>query len=119
KATLIPPTHCPRPSLLRVTAVTVPFGCYTRMAFWPESSSSEPRVPGPLHLVLAGPSPHPRAQRAAACLADARGRPCLHGACKPKGTTNGRTQLRCFLQTFLFGMASLCYLATYRPRRQR
>uniref|UniRef100_A0A8C3X0M6 Transmembrane protein 254 n=1 Tax=Catagonus wagneri TaxID=51154 RepID=A0A8C3X0M6_9CETA len=39
--------------------------------------------------------------------------------CKSKGITNSCTQLLWFLQTFLFGMASLYYLITYRPRRQK
>eukprot|EP00070_Physeter_catodon_P024749 XP_023987925.1 transmembrane protein 254 isoform X1 [Physeter catodon] len=39
--------------------------------------------------------------------------------CKSKGITNSWTQLLWFLQTFLFGMASLYYLIDYRPRRHK
>ncbi|XP_055281321.1 transmembrane protein 254 isoform X2 [Moschus berezovskii] len=39
--------------------------------------------------------------------------------CKSKGITNTWTQLLWFLQTFLFGMASLYYLITFRPKRQK
>ncbi|XP_023620299.1 transmembrane protein 254 isoform X3 [Myotis lucifugus] len=36
-----------------------------------------------------------------------------------KGITNGRAQLLWFLQTFLFGIASLSILIAYRPKRQK
>ncbi|XP_031538183.1 transmembrane protein 254 isoform X1 [Vicugna pacos] len=39
--------------------------------------------------------------------------------CKSKGITNSWTQLLWFLQTFLFGIASLSYLIAYRPRHQK
>nr|XP_025861284.1 transmembrane protein 254 isoform X2 [Vulpes vulpes] len=39
--------------------------------------------------------------------------------CKSKGITNGRAQLLWFLQTFLFGIASLSILIAYRPKRQK
>ncbi|XP_006180101.1 transmembrane protein 254 isoform X2 [Camelus dromedarius] len=39
--------------------------------------------------------------------------------CKSKGITNSWTQLLWFLQTFLFGIASLNYLIAYRPRHQK
>ncbi|KAM7226819.1 hypothetical protein CapIbe_021894 [Capra ibex] len=39
--------------------------------------------------------------------------------CKSKGITNTWTQLLWFLQTFLFGMASLYYLIAFRPKRQK
>ncbi|KAG8521832.1 Transmembrane protein 254, partial [Galemys pyrenaicus] len=39
--------------------------------------------------------------------------------CKNKGITNGRARLFWFLQTFLFGIASLSILIAYRPKRQK
>ncbi|ELW61469.1 hypothetical protein TREES_T100001822 [Tupaia chinensis] len=36
-----------------------------------------------------------------------------------KGITNGRAQLLWFLQTFLFGIASLSILIAYRPKRRK
>ncbi|XP_006154965.1 transmembrane protein 254 isoform X1 [Tupaia chinensis] len=39
--------------------------------------------------------------------------------CKYKGITNGRAQLLWFLQTFLFGIASLSILIAYRPKRRK
>ncbi|OWK08022.1 TMEM254 [Cervus elaphus hippelaphus] len=39
--------------------------------------------------------------------------------CKSKGITDAGTQLLWFLQTFLFGMASLYYLIAFRPKRQK
>ncbi|XP_036193152.1 transmembrane protein 254 isoform X1 [Myotis myotis] len=39
--------------------------------------------------------------------------------CKSKGITNGQAQLLWFLQTFLFGIASLSILIAYRPKRQK
>ncbi|XP_012781910.2 transmembrane protein 254 isoform X1 [Ochotona princeps] len=39
--------------------------------------------------------------------------------CKSKGITDSRAQLLWFLQTFLFGVASLSILLAYRPKRQK
>ncbi|KAM5240223.1 transmembrane protein 254 isoform 1-T1 [Hipposideros larvatus] len=39
--------------------------------------------------------------------------------CKSKGITDSRAQLLWFLQTFLFGIASLSILMAYRPKRQK
>uniref|UniRef100_A0ABI7Z5K6 Transmembrane protein 254 n=1 Tax=Felis catus TaxID=9685 RepID=A0ABI7Z5K6_FELCA len=39
--------------------------------------------------------------------------------CKSKGITDGRAQVLWFLQTFLFGVASLSILIAYRPKRQK
>ncbi|XP_064226182.1 transmembrane protein 254 isoform X1 [Aotus nancymaae] len=39
--------------------------------------------------------------------------------CKHKGITSGRAQLLWFLQTFLFGIASLSILIAYKPKRQK
>ncbi|KAG3264597.1 transmembrane protein 254 isoform X1 [Ictidomys tridecemlineatus] len=39
--------------------------------------------------------------------------------CKYKGITDSRAQLLWFLQTFLFGIASLSILIAYRPKRQK
>nr|XP_023402961.1 transmembrane protein 254 [Loxodonta africana] len=39
--------------------------------------------------------------------------------CKYKGISDGRAQLLWFIQTFLFGIASLSILIAYRPKRQK
>ncbi|XP_048195109.1 transmembrane protein 254 isoform X1 [Perognathus longimembris pacificus] len=39
--------------------------------------------------------------------------------CKSKGITDSWTQLLWFLQTFLFGIASLSILIAYRPKHQK
>ncbi|XP_045139466.1 transmembrane protein 254-like [Echinops telfairi] len=39
--------------------------------------------------------------------------------CKYKGITNGRTRLLWFIQTFLFGIASLSILIAYRPKHKK
>ncbi|XP_028915937.1 transmembrane protein 254 isoform X2 [Ornithorhynchus anatinus] len=39
--------------------------------------------------------------------------------CKQKGITDGRARLLWFIQTFLFGIASLSLLIAYRPVRQK
>lgn len=44
---------------------------------------------------------------------------CAVVLCKSKGVTDGRAQLLWFLQTFLFGIASLSILIAYRPKHQK
>ncbi|KAF6111916.1 transmembrane protein 254 [Phyllostomus discolor] len=39
--------------------------------------------------------------------------------CKSKGITNARAQLLWFLQTFLFGIASLSILIAYKPKHPK
>ncbi|XP_038599832.1 transmembrane protein 254 isoform X2 [Tachyglossus aculeatus] len=39
--------------------------------------------------------------------------------CRRKGITNGQARLSWFVQTFLFGIASLSLLIAYRPVRQK
>ncbi|XP_021482678.1 transmembrane protein 254 isoform X1 [Meriones unguiculatus] len=39
--------------------------------------------------------------------------------CKHKGITDSQAQFLWFLQTFLFGMASLSILLAYRPKHQK
>ncbi|XP_066100197.1 transmembrane protein 254-like [Saccopteryx bilineata] len=39
--------------------------------------------------------------------------------CKSKGITSGRAQLLWFLQTFLFGIASLSILIAFRPKHRK
>ncbi|XP_054428452.1 transmembrane protein 254 isoform X1 [Pteronotus mesoamericanus] len=39
--------------------------------------------------------------------------------CKSKGITNARAQLLWFLQTLLFGIASLSILIAYKPKRPK
>ncbi|XP_028915934.1 transmembrane protein 254 isoform X1 [Ornithorhynchus anatinus] len=46
-------------------------------------------------------------------------RGCCTGPKKQKGITDGRARLLWFIQTFLFGIASLSLLIAYRPVRQK
>uniref|UniRef100_A0A8C3WZR4 Transmembrane protein 254 n=1 Tax=Catagonus wagneri TaxID=51154 RepID=A0A8C3WZR4_9CETA len=114
-------TYFRRSSLFWVTAITVSFSYYTWMVFWPESIPYQSLGPlGPFTRYLL--DNHHTLLHNGYWLAW-----LIHVAetlyamvlCKSKGITNSCTQLLWFLQTFLFGMASLYYLITYRPRRQK
>ncbi|XP_003133135.1 transmembrane protein 254 [Phacochoerus africanus] len=114
-------TYFQRSSLFWVTIITVSFGYYTWMVFWPESIPYQSLGPlGPFTRYLL--DHHHTLLHNGYWLAW-----LIHVVetlyamvlCKSKGITNTSTQLLWFLQTFLFGMASLYYLITYRPRRQK
>lgn len=110
-----------RSSLFCVTVIILSFGYYTWVLFWPESVPYQSLGPlGPFtqyllkhyHTLMHGCywlawMIHVGESLYAIVL------------CKSKGITNTWTQLLWFLQTFLFGMASLYYLIAFRPKRQK
>ncbi|KAM5237335.1 transmembrane protein 254 [Ctenodactylus gundi] len=110
-----------RGSLFWFAVITLAFGYYTWVVFWPQSIPYESL--GPLgsftqYLVRR----HQSILRNGYWLAW-----LIHVGealyamvlCKSKGITNGQARLLWTLQTFLFGIASLSILMAYRPRRQK
>ncbi|TKC50307.1 hypothetical protein EI555_019528 [Monodon monoceros] len=94
-------TYFQRSSLFWVTVITLSFGYYTWVIFWPEAIPYQSLGPlGPFTQYLLE-----------------HHHTLVHSW--SKGITNSWTQLLWFLQTFLFGMASLYYLIDYRPRRHK
>ncbi|KAF4018950.1 hypothetical protein G4228_010987 [Cervus hanglu yarkandensis] len=87
----------PLPSLVTVLVL----GYFGWMVFWPESIPYQSL--GPLGSFTQYLLKHHHT--------------LVHGG--SKGITDAGTQLLWFLQTFLFGMASLYYLIAFRPKRQK
>ncbi|XP_027452779.1 transmembrane protein 254 isoform X4 [Zalophus californianus] len=83
------------------TVITLSFGYYTWVVFWPQSIPYQSL--GPLGLFTQYLVDHHHT--------------LLHNG--SKGITDGRAQLLWFLQTYLFGIASLSILIAYRPKRQK
>ncbi|XP_054975006.1 transmembrane protein 254 isoform X1 [Sorex araneus] len=107
----------PLASLVTVLAL----GAVAWVVFWPQSipyQSLGPLGPFTQHLV----DHHPTLLRNGFWLAW-----LIHVGeslyalvlCKSKGITSVRAQFLWFLQTFLFGIASLSLLIAYRPKRQK
>ncbi|XP_037660755.1 transmembrane protein 254 isoform X2 [Choloepus didactylus] len=90
-----------RASLFWITVVFLSLGYYTWVVFWPQSIPYQSL--GPLGLFTR-------------YLVDHHHTLLQNGS---KGIKNGRAQLLWFLQTFLFGIASLSILIAYRPKRQK
>nr|XP_044993636.1 transmembrane protein 254 isoform X1 [Jaculus jaculus] len=107
-----------RGSLLWFPVIILSFGYYTWVVFWPDNIPYQSL--GPL-----GPFTQ--------YLVDHHYKLLLYGywlawmihvgesfyamvLCKRKGITDSQAQLLWFLQTFLFGIASLSILITYRPK---
>ncbi|XP_047558347.1 transmembrane protein 254 isoform X4 [Lutra lutra] len=90
-----------RGSLFWFTVITLSFGYYTWVVFWPQSIPYQSL--GPVGLFTQ-------------YLVDHHQTFLRNGS---KGITDGRAQLLWFLQTFLFGIASLSILIAYRPKRQK
>ncbi|XP_035945738.1 transmembrane protein 254 isoform X2 [Halichoerus grypus] len=90
-----------RGSLFWFTVITLSFGYYTWVVFWPQSIPYQSL--GPLGLFTQYLVDHHHT--------------LLHNG--SKGITDGRAQLLWFLQTYLFGIASLSILIAYRPKRQK
>ncbi|XP_036193153.1 transmembrane protein 254 isoform X2 [Myotis myotis] len=127
-----------RGSLFWFTVITLSFGYYTWAVFWPQSIPYQSLGPlGPFtqylvdhHHALLRNGFHPQIT-ITLNLADFCSRYWLAWLihvgeslyamvlCKSKGITNGQAQLLWFLQTFLFGIASLSILIAYRPKRQK
>ncbi|KFO36231.1 transmembrane protein 254 isoform X2 [Fukomys damarensis] len=110
-----------RGSLFWFTVITVSFGYYTWVVFWPQSIPYQSLGPlGSFTQYLAGH--HHTLLRYGYWLAW-----LIHIGeslyamvlCKYKGITNPRARLLWFLQTFLFGVASLSILIAYRPKHQK
>ncbi|XP_004607621.2 transmembrane protein 254 isoform X2 [Sorex araneus] len=110
-----------RSNLFWCTVIILSFGYYTWVVFWPQSipyQSLGPLGPFTQHLV----DHHPTLLRNGFWLAW-----LIHVGeslyalvlCKSKGITSVRAQFLWFLQTFLFGIASLSLLIAYRPKRQK
>ncbi|XP_023383720.1 transmembrane protein 254 isoform X2 [Pteropus vampyrus] len=90
-----------RGSLFWFTFITLSFGYYTWVVFWPQSIPYQ-------SLGLLGSFTQ--------YLVDHH-HTLLHNG--SKGITNGRARLLWFLQTFFFGIASLSILIAYRPKHQK
>ncbi|XP_021482680.1 transmembrane protein 254 isoform X3 [Meriones unguiculatus] len=110
-----------RGNLLWFTVITVSVSYYTWVIFWPQSVPYQSF--GPLGLFTK-------------YLVDHYHGLLRHGywlswlihvgesvyalvLCKHKGITDSQAQFLWFLQTFLFGMASLSILLAYRPKHQK
>ncbi|XP_049646712.1 transmembrane protein 254 [Suncus etruscus] len=110
-----------RSSLFWCTVITVSFGYYTWVVLWPESIPYETLGPlGRFSLYLI--DNHPKLLHGWYWLAW-----MIHVGeslyalvlCKSKGITSVWAQFLWFLQTFLFGFASLSLLLAYKPKRQK
>ncbi|XP_040848398.1 transmembrane protein 254 isoform X2 [Ochotona curzoniae] len=113
--------HFQRSSLFWVVVITLSFGYYTWVVFWPQSVPYQ-------SLGLLGSFTQHLVDHYPTLLHNGYWLAWLvHVAesvyamvlCKSKGITDSRAQLLWFLQTFLFGVASLSILLTYRPKRQK
>ncbi|XP_040603791.1 transmembrane protein 254 isoform X2 [Mesocricetus auratus] len=110
-----------RGNLLWLTVVTVSLSYYTWVVFWPQSIPYQSLGPlGPFTKYLV--DHHHTLLRNGYWLAW-----LIHVGeslyalvlCKYKGITACKARLLWFLQTFLFGLASLSILIAYRPKRQK
>ncbi|XP_006154966.1 transmembrane protein 254 isoform X2 [Tupaia chinensis] len=108
-------------SLLWFTVITLSFGYYTWVVFWPQSIPYQ-------SLGFLGSFTQYLVDHHSALLRNGFWLAWLIHLgeslyamvlCKYKGITNGRAQLLWFLQTFLFGIASLSILIAYRPKRRK
>ncbi|XP_070356366.1 transmembrane protein 254-like isoform X2 [Equus asinus] len=110
-----------RSSLFWLTVITFSFGYYTWVVFWPQSIPYQNLGPlGPFTQYLV--DHHHALLRNGywlAWLIHVGESLCAVVLCKSKGITDGRAQLLWFLQTFLFGIASLSILIAYRPKHQK
>ncbi|MBZ3891507.1 Transmembrane protein 254 [Sciurus carolinensis] len=88
-------------SLFWFTVITLSFGYYTWVVLWPQSIPYQSL--GPLGYFTQYLVNH------------------HHSLLRNgyKGITDSRAQLLWFLQTFLFGIASLSILIAYRPKHQK
>ncbi|XP_072484128.1 transmembrane protein 254 isoform X2 [Notamacropus eugenii] len=101
--------------------IILAFGYYTWVAFWPQSIPYQKLGPLGLfsqylvdnHLVLI------RNGYWLAWLIHVGEAVYAMILCNKKGITNGQARLLWFLQTFLFGVASLSVLLAYKPDRHK
>ncbi|XP_060049869.1 transmembrane protein 254 isoform X4 [Erinaceus europaeus] len=94
-------TYFQRSKLFWCTVITLSFGYYTLAVFWPHSIPYQSL--GPLGFFTKYLVDHHHT--------------LLHRGYK--GITNVRARLLWFLQTFVFGIASLSILIAYRPKRHK
>ncbi|XP_060498335.1 transmembrane protein 254 isoform X1 [Panthera onca] len=110
-----------RGSLLWFTVIILSFGYYTWVVFWPQSIPYQSL--GPLGLFTQYLVDHHhtllRSGYWLAWLIHVGEALYAMVLCKSKGITDGRAQVLWFLQTFLFGVASLSILIAYRPKHQK
>uniref|UniRef100_A0A8C9JQR6 Transmembrane protein 254 n=2 Tax=Panthera tigris TaxID=9694 RepID=A0A8C9JQR6_PANTA len=110
-----------RCSLLWFTVIILSFGYYTWVVFWPQSIPYQSL--GPLGLFSQYLVDHHhtllRSGYWLAWLIHVGEALYAMVLCKSKGITDGRAQVLWFLQTFLFGVASLSILIAYRPKCQK
>lgn len=110
-----------RGSLFWFTVITVSFGYYTWVVFWPQSIPYQSLGPlGPFTKYLVDHY-HTLLRNGywLAWLIHVGESLYALVLCKRKGITDGQARLLWFLQTFLFGVASLSILLAYRSKRQK
>ncbi|XP_016020482.2 transmembrane protein 254 isoform X2 [Rousettus aegyptiacus] len=110
-----------RSSLFWFTVISISFGYYTWVVFWPQSipyqslgllGSFTQYLVDHHHTVL-------RNGYWLAWLIHVGEALYSMVLCRSKGITNGRAQLLWFLQTLLLGIASLSILIAYRPKHRK
>lgn len=110
-----------RGNLFWFTVITLSFGYYTWVVFWPQSIPYQSLGPlGPFTQYLVDHH-HTFLHNGywIAWLIHVGESLYAMVLCKSKGITDSRAQLLWFLQTLLFGIASLSILMAYRPKRQK
>ncbi|XP_004680760.1 PREDICTED: transmembrane protein 254 [Condylura cristata] len=110
-----------RCNLFWCAVITLSFGYYTWVVFWPQSVPYQSLGPlGPFTRYLVDHH-HSLLHNGfwLAWLIHVGESSYAMVLCKYKGITNGWAQLCWILQTFLFGIASLSILIAYRPKRQK
>ncbi|XP_036314523.1 transmembrane protein 254-like [Pipistrellus kuhlii] len=110
-----------RGSLFRFTVITLSFGYYMWVFFWPQSIPYQSLGPPSLFTQYLVDHHHTLLHIGywLAWLIHVGESVYAMVLCKSKGITNGRAHLPWFLQTFLFEIASLPILIVYRPKHQK
>ncbi|VTJ70143.1 transmembrane protein 254-like isoform X2 [Marmota monax] len=110
-----------RGSLFWFTVITLSFGYYTCVVLWPQSVPYQSLGPLGYFTQYLVNHHHTLLHNGywLAWLIHVGESLYAMVLCKYKGITDSRAQLLWFLQTFLFGIASLSILIVYRPKRQK
>ncbi|XP_024417124.2 transmembrane protein 254 isoform X2 [Desmodus rotundus] len=110
-----------RGSLFWFTIITLSFGYYTWVVFWPQSIPYQSLGPLGLFTQYLVDHHHTLLHNGywLAWLIHVGESLYAMVLCKSKGITNARAQLLWFLQTFLFGIASLSILIAYKPKHPK
>ncbi|XP_039096443.1 transmembrane protein 254 isoform X1 [Hyaena hyaena] len=113
--------HFQRGSLFWFAVIILSFGYYTWIVFWPQSIPYQSLGPLGLFTQYLVDHHHTLLHNGywLAWLIHVGEALYAMVLCKSKGITDGRAQVLWFLQTFLFGVASLSILIAYRPKRQK